>query len=104
MSLLIRSEIFGVFTNTLTADDKYSHHNKENLQELIPMQISKKSKTFFEFFIPFLKFTSNFGYFEKKKHKPCRVRLQNTCLLQCLKFNNLEHPYRAHVFTGQKHC
>ena len=38
MSLLIRSEIFGVFTNTLTADDKYSHHNKENLLQTIQME------------------------------------------------------------------
>ena len=32
----------------------------------IQMQLSQKQKTFSEFFVPFLKCTINFEYFEKK--------------------------------------
>ena len=32
-SLLVRSEILGLFVNTFTADDKYSCHNREKFLE-----------------------------------------------------------------------
>ena len=38
MSLLAIWEILGVFVNTLTADDKYSLRNSENLLQPIQMQ------------------------------------------------------------------
>ena len=31
MSMLVKSEILGLFFNTVTADDKYSLQNSENL-------------------------------------------------------------------------
>ena len=37
MSLFVKSEILGLFVNTLTADDKYSLHNSENLTQPIQM-------------------------------------------------------------------
>ena len=37
MSLLVISEILGLFPNTLTADDKLSFHNRENLLQAIQM-------------------------------------------------------------------
>ena len=37
MSLLVISEILGLFLNTVTANDKYSLHNREKLQEPIQM-------------------------------------------------------------------
>ena len=40
------------------------------------MQLSIKLKTVFEFFIAFLKFTSNFEYFEKEKASELK-NLQN---------------------------
>ena len=46
MSLLVISEILGLFLNTLTTDEKYSLRNSENLSESIKMQLSKKQKTF----------------------------------------------------------
>ena len=54
-----------IFLNTLTTDDKYSR-NRENFQQPIQMQSSKKRKTFSKFFIAFLKSSSNFGHFEKE--------------------------------------
>ena len=59
------SEILGLFVNTLTAHDKYSLQNKENLPRQSQMQLSKKQKTFSEFFAPFLRSISNFQHFNK---------------------------------------
>ena len=64
--LLVICEILGVFVNTLTADDKYNLGNCANLQFPITMQLSKKLKTFSQFFVPYLEFTSNFKHFEQK--------------------------------------
>ena len=52
----------------MSADPKYSLCNRENLQQSIQVQLSKKQKTFSEFFNLFLKSTSNFEHFEKKHH------------------------------------
>ena len=46
MSLLVRFEILGLFVNTLTDDEKYSHHNRQNFWQPIEVQLSKKPKTF----------------------------------------------------------
>ena len=53
MSFLIRSKILTLPVITLTADDKLSCHNRENLQQPIQTQLSKKAKRFCEFFIAF---------------------------------------------------
>ena len=49
MSLLVISEIFGLFINKLTVDDKYSLCNTEKLTHSIQMQFSKKERTFVTF-------------------------------------------------------
>ena len=64
--LLLRTEILGLFVNTLTVDDKYSRHNKENFLKQIQIQLSQIPKTFSVFFIAFLKSKSNSEYFEIK--------------------------------------
>ena len=53
--LVVTCKIFGLFLNTLTSDDKYSLLNSDNLTQPIQMQLSKKQKTFSEFFFQFLK-------------------------------------------------
>ena len=50
----------------MTADNKYSLHNRENLTQPIPTQLSQKQKAFSEFFLPFSKCTFNFENFQKK--------------------------------------
>ena len=55
--LLVRSEILGLFVNTLTADEKYSRYNREKFPQQIQMQLYKKPKTFSRLFIVFLKST-----------------------------------------------
>ena len=67
MSLLVICEIMGHSVNTLTANDKYSLLNSENLQQPIQMQLSKERISFSEFFFPFLKFIYFFEHFEKKR-------------------------------------
>ena len=51
----------------LTADDEYSHNNRENLLPPIQVQSSKKSKTFCCRYITFMESSLNFEYFEKKE-------------------------------------
>ena len=53
MSLLVICEILGLFVNTFTADEKYFLCNSENLPEPIQIQLSKKEKTFPQFFVNF---------------------------------------------------
>ena len=38
MSLLVICEVLGLFVNTLTADDKYSLFNRENLPQRIQIE------------------------------------------------------------------
>ena len=63
MSLLVISEILGLFLNTLTTDDKYSLRNSENLSESIKMQLSEKQKTFSGLLAAFMKSLLNFEHF-----------------------------------------
>ena len=63
VSLLVISEILGLFLNTLTTDEKYSLRNSENLSESIKMQLSKTQKTFSGLLAAFLKSLSNFEHF-----------------------------------------
>ena len=59
-------KILGLLVNRLTADDKYSLLNCEELRQAIQMQSFKKRKKFSQFIFAFLKFRSNFEHFEKK--------------------------------------
>ena len=66
MSLLLVFEVLGLFVNTLTAENKFSLRNSENLPQQFQMQLSKKRETSSVFFLLFLKCTSNFEHFEMK--------------------------------------
>ena len=67
MSLLVTCKISRLFPNTLRADAKYSLLNRDNLTQPIQMQLSRKQKTFSEFFSPFLKSSWNFEHFQTKR-------------------------------------
>ena len=58
--------MLGLFDNTLTADDKYSRHKRENFAQKIQIQVSQKPKTFSRHLIAFPKYTSSGEYFETK--------------------------------------
>ena len=56
-----------MFVNTLTADDKYSLLNRNNLRTPIPTPLSEKKHTASsQFFLAFPKSTLNFEPFQKK--------------------------------------
>ena len=65
-SLLVICKISRLFINTLSADGKYSLLNRDNLTQPIQMQLSRKEKTFSEFFAAFLKSSLNFEHFQTK--------------------------------------
>ena len=50
----------------MTADDKYSLLNKDNLKQPIPTQLSQKEKAFSEYFLAFSKSSLIFEHFQKK--------------------------------------
>ena len=64
--LSVICKISRLFPNTLGADGKYSLLNRDNLTQSIQMQLSRKQKTFSEFFSAFLKSSLNFEHFQKK--------------------------------------
>ena len=55
-----------MFVNTLTADDKYSRLNRDNLMQPIRTQLSQKQKAFPKFFLAISKSILNFEHFQKK--------------------------------------
>ena len=59
-------EILRLFVHALTADDKYSGSNMQNLLQKIQTALSEKQKTFSGFFIAFLQWTWNLEHFQKK--------------------------------------
>ena len=67
MSALVTSEIFRLFVNTLTTDDRYSRRNKQIFWQQLQTLLSQEVKTFCEFLIAFLKCASNLEHCEKKK-------------------------------------
>ena len=50
----------------MTADDKYSFLNRDNLTQPIRKQLSQIEKRFSQFFLAFLKSTLNFEHFQTK--------------------------------------
>ena len=69
--LLVIWKISRLFPNTLSADGKYSLLNRDNLTQPIQMQLSRKQKTFSDFFSAFLKSSLNFEHFLKKGDPHC---------------------------------
>ena len=66
-SLLGTCKILRFFLKRLTADDKRSIPNKDNLMHPIQMHLSQKQKTFSQFFSAFFKSSLNFWTFSKKR-------------------------------------
>ena len=66
-------EILRLFVNGLTADDKYSGSNMQNLPQQLQTPWCQTQKTFSEFFIAFLKCAWNFEHFQKKYEYPSLI-------------------------------
>ena len=67
MSELVTSEIFRLFVNTLSPDDKYSSCNMQIFWQQLTTPLSQEENTFCRFLIAFLKYAWNLEDSEKKK-------------------------------------
>ena len=66
-------EILRPFVNALTADDKYSGSNMQNLKQQFQTPLSQKQKAFSGFFIAFQKCAWNLEHFQKKNQYPSLI-------------------------------
>ena len=66
-------EILRLFVNALTADDKYSGSNMQNLRPQFRTTLSQKQKTFSGFFIALLKCAWKLEHFQKKDEYPSLI-------------------------------
>ena len=62
-----------MFVNALTADDKYSGSNMQNLPQQFQTPLSQKEKIFSWFFNAFLKCAWNVEHFQKKDEYPSLI-------------------------------
>ena len=67
MSALVTSEIFRLFLNTLTPDDKYSRRYMQIFWQQLQTTLYQKGKNLSGFFMAFLKCAWNLEHSEKKK-------------------------------------
>ena len=65
MSLLVISEILGLFVNRLTASEKYSLLHTDNLLRPIQMQLCMKQKVFLNFLLHFWNLHQIFNILKK---------------------------------------
>ena len=70
MSALVRCEIFRLFVNTLTPDDKYSRRYMTIFWQQLQRLLSKKGMAFFRFFIAFWNVHEIKNILKKKKSIP----------------------------------
>ena len=68
MSALVTSEIFRLFLNTLTPDDKYSRRYMQIFWPQIQRLLSQKKETFSQFLIAFLKSAWNLEHLKTKNN------------------------------------
>ena len=73
MSELGTSEIFWLFVNTLSPDDKYSLRNMQIFWQQLQIILSQKRQAFYQFLIAFLKCAWNLEHSEKKEEYPSRI-------------------------------
>ena len=67
MSALVTSEIFRLFINTMTPEDKYSGRYMQIFSQQLQRHLSQKGMVVFRFFIAFLKWAWNLQNPEKKE-------------------------------------
>ena len=73
MSALVTSEIFRLFVNTLTTDDKYSRRYIQIFWEQLQTLLSQKGKAFCPFLMAFLKCAWNLEHSERKEEYPTLI-------------------------------
>ena len=73
MSALVTSEIFRLFGNTLTPDDKYSLRNVLIFWQQLQTLLSQEENTFCQFLIAFPKCAWNLEHSEQKEEYPSLI-------------------------------
>ena len=73
MSALVTSEIFRLFVNTLTPDDKYSRRNMQIFWQQFQTLLSQEKNRFCQFLIRFVKCPWNLEKSEKKEEYPSLI-------------------------------
>ena len=73
MSALVTSEIFRLFVNTLTPDDKYTRRNMQIFWQQFQTPLSQKIKSFRALFLAFLKSAWNLEHSQKKEEYPSLI-------------------------------
>ena len=73
MSALVTYEIFRLFFNTLTPDDRYSRRNIQIFWQQLQTPFSQKGTAFCLFLISFLKCAWNLKHSEKKEEYPTLI-------------------------------
>ena len=66
-------EILRLFVNALTADDKYSGSNMQNLPQQFQTPLSQKQKISSRFLISFQKCAWNLQHFQEKDEYPSLI-------------------------------
>ena len=73
MSALVACEIFRLFVNTLTPDDKYSRRYTQIFWQQFQGPLYQKGMVVFQFVIEFLKCAWNLQHSEKKEEYPTLI-------------------------------
>ena len=73
MSALVTSQVFRLFVNTLTPDDKYSRRYMQIFWQQLQTTLYKKGMNLCGFFIAFLKCAWNLEHSEKKEEYPSLI-------------------------------
>ena len=72
-SALVTSEIFRLFLNTLTPDEKYSRRYMQSFWQQLQTPLSQKGKTFCQFLIVFLNCGWNLQRSENQEEYPSLI-------------------------------
>ena len=73
MSAFVTSDMFRVFVNTLTPDDKYFRRNMQIFWQQLQTTLSQKGKIFCEFLIVFLNCGWNLQRSENQEEYPSLI-------------------------------
>ena len=108
MLLFLTCQVFGLFVNTVCADEKNPVLNRENLIIPIQMQLSQKEKTFSEFFARFLEPTINFKDLKENMTLTDfvypKLPTMKTRSEKCLKSHVSENPSTSNIVNVPQHC
>ena len=106
-SLLVTWNVWRLFVDILTADDKYSLISKDNWKQTIQTNLSQKQNIFSQFFSAFFKSALNFEHFRRKMTLMVlyfwNYWHSSTCLDKCLKWPVWDDSSTGDMVNGPKH-